>query len=56
MHTLISAIKWLFCSGHEFCYQPVVATLPTECPARSECLGCDGKINCHLARLLTAKG
>ena len=54
MQTLIKAIYWLLCSGHEYRYQPVLATPANECPARSQCLGCDGKINCHLARLLSA--
>ncbi len=56
MHTLITAIKWLLCSGHEYRYQPVSAASTHECPARSQCLGCDGHINCHLARLLVTKG
>ncbi|NLY59484.1 MAG: hypothetical protein GX071_13240 [Gammaproteobacteria bacterium] len=55
MHTMINALKWLFCSGHQYRYQPVMAAVPTECPARSDCLGCDGKINCHLARILVSR-
>ena len=56
MHTLITAMKWLLCSGHEYRYQPALSISPLECPARSQCLGCDGKINCHLARLLVTTG
>jgi hypothetical protein len=52
---MINALKWLFCSGHQYRYQPVMAAVPTECPARSDCLGCDGKINCHLARILVSR-
>lgn len=54
MKTLICAIQWLLCSGHAYRYQPVFAVSLDECPARSQCLGCDGKINCHPAQQLTA--
>ena len=52
MQSLIHAMKWLLCSGHEFQHQPALISLRTECPARSMCFGCDGKINCHLAKML----
>lgn len=55
MNSFIKAIKWLFCSGHGFLYQPALVPLRTECSARSMCFGCDGKINCHLALMLAAE-
>lgn len=54
MHSFIKAMKWLLCSGHGFLHEPASIPLRTECAARSMCLGCDGKINCHLARMLAA--
>jgi len=52
MYKLIHALKWLLCSGHERSTQPMLIPLRTECPIRSGCFGCDGKINCHLAMTL----
>lgn len=47
MKRLIALARYFFISGHV-----VQPTDPQSCPAKSMCLGCDGKRNCHLARTL----
>jgi len=49
MKRLMTLVRYLLTSGHT-----VQAADRELCTARSMCLGCDGKINCHLARLLSA--
>ena len=47
MKRLIRLARYLLTSGHTV--QPGDREL---CAARSMCLGCDGKPNCHLAKAL----
>lgn len=47
MKRLIMLARYLLTSGHTV--QPGDREL---CTARSMCLGCDGKLNCHLAKVL----
>ncbi len=47
MKRLMTLARYLLTSGHT-----VQVADREECAARSMCLGCDGKLNCHLARML----
>lgn len=55
MKKLIKSIQTLFSSEAVLSGRASPANKQAPCPVRSLCLGCDGQINCSLARLAVAE-
>ena len=51
MKRVIAFFEYWLCSGHRFGASGS-SVRGLSCRASSLCLGCDGKVNCHLAKRL----